>query len=444
MAGPRFAPPPAARPAAAAAAPTNPAATAYHPRPAVSSPPPQPDPPTGPAAETPTDTANANSADTDTDTANVQNAETSTAPAPAPPAGHHAAGYRVTLDAYAGPLDLLLYLVKRHEIDLQDIPMARLTAQYLDHLRVIQDLPGVMDVDKAGEFLVMAATLVEIKSALLMPRAEDEDADESDPTQDAAVDPRFELVQQLLAYKQYKDASMALDDRRALWDDRFPAQAKKARPAADSEDEAAASSTPIELDLDDVNVMDLCAAFGRMLDSIGFTGDHEVTYDDTPISLHAEDIADRLERDGDGRGLTLTQLLVGRRSRSEMIGLFLATLELVRQRRVAVRQAEVAGEIRLELRPASDREDLDESDDQADTDWRDPETGEVQYDWPDETTRLRAEKRAKLRALYAAKGQTPPDEADGEGDEPGPPTTTAPAGDAGRSAPAAADQRPDP
>ena len=354
--------------------------------------------------------------------------------------------YRVSLDAYAGPLDLLLYLVKRHEIDLQDIPMARLTAQYLDHLRVIQDLPGVMDVDKAGEFLVMAATLVEIKSALLMPRVgEDPDDPDADPTQDASVDPRFELVQQLLAYKQYKDASMSLEDRRAQWDDRFPAQARLARPPVDSEDLAAASSAPVELDLDEVNVMDLCAAFGRMLDSIGFTGDHEVTYDDTPISLHAEDIADRLQRDADEHGLTLAQLFVGRRSRSEMIGLFLATLELVRQRRVAVLQDHVAGEIRLTLRPESDRADLDDSDDQAGHDWRDPQTGDIQYDWPDETTRRRAEKRAKLRALYAAKGQTPPDEADEQGDEPGTPPTPAPPAPptADRHAPAEADPRPD-
>ena len=261
--------------------------------------------------------------------------------------------YRVQLDAYAGPLDLLLYLVKRHEIDLNDIPMAELTEQYLNHLKVIDSLGDTqlpMDVEKAGEFLVMAATLVEIKSAMLMPYAqaeEQEGGDGDDPTQDAAVDPRFELVQQLLAYKRYKDAPLALDERRAEWDHRFAAGAKPGTKARGEdaaaggetpEDEAAASSGPIELDLEDVNVMDLCSAFGRMLDAIGFTGDHEVTYDDTPISLHAEDIADRLERDGGDEGMMLSTLFIGRKSRSEMIGLFLATLELVRQRRVLVVQ----------------------------------------------------------------------------------------------------------
>lgn len=344
--------------------------------------------------------------------------------AASPPSGN----YRVQLDAYAGPLDLLLYLVKRHEIDLQDIPMAKLTQQYLDHLKVIQNLPAgaegalagsaTMDVDRAGEFLVMAATLVEIKSALLMPRLEVEsDEDGDDPTDDANVDPRFELVQQLLAYKRYKDASMALDDRRSEWDVRFPAVAKAPKaPAASPEDEAEDSAKPVDLDLDDVNVMDLCAAFGRMLDAIGFTGDHEVTYDDTPISLHADDIADRLERDGGTDGMTLRQLFVGRKSRSEMIGLFLATLELVRQRRVQVVQEQTGGDIKLQLRPEADRNDLDDRADQEDRDWRNPDTGEIDYDWPDDATRLRAEKRARIRATYAAKGESAPEDVDDKGD----------------------------
>ncbi|MEL7089563.1 MAG: hypothetical protein AAGL98_14175, partial [Planctomycetota bacterium] len=226
-----------------------------------------------------------------------------------------------------------------------------------------------------------------------------------------------------------------LDERRAEWDHRFPAGAKPSTKAkgvtgnpeensgggGDSEDEAAASSAPVELDLEDVNVMDLCSAFGRMLDAIGFTGDHEVTYDDTPISLHAEDIADRLERDGAAEGMTLATLFIGRKSRSEMIGLFLATLELVRQRRVLVVQPPAGGDIRLQLRPEADRSDLDDADDQATRDWKNPETGEIEYDWPDEASRRRAEKRARIRATYAAKGQSAPEDADELVDESGEP-----------------------
>ncbi|MEM9883492.1 MAG: segregation/condensation protein A [Planctomycetota bacterium] len=360
-------------------------------------------------------------------------------PAPAPAAT--LGPYRVQLDAYAGPLDLLLYLVKRHEIDLHDIPMAELTEQYLAHLRVIEGLSGEggnatggvkFDVERAGEFLVMAATLVEIKSAMLMPRlaaeAGDDETEGVDPTKQADADPRFELVQQLLAYKRFKDASLALDARRAEWDDRHPACASVAKPSASAsspEDEAAASAAPVELDLDDVNVLDLAAAFGRLMDSIGFTGDHEVTYDDTPISLHAEDIADRLARDAPDDGMTLRQLFVGRRSRSEMIGLFLATLELVRQRRVAVAQDPAGGDVRLTLRPPPPpppEEDLPEEDGAAaesPAGLADAGTFDADaYDWPDEATRRRAERRAALRETPK---QSPAESADEQGDaSPGP------------------------
>lgn len=315
------------------------------------------------------------------------------------------------LDAYAGPLDLLLYLVKRHEIDLQDIPMAELVEQYLAHLRVIETI----DVDKAGEFLVMAATLIEIKSAMLMPApapGSSGDGAEGSSNDDAlaiaendlpGADPRFELVQQLMAYKRFKDAAITLERRAGQWEQRFPVSAKVGEQAAEDD----ADAKPIELDLEDVNVLDLCSAFGRVMESIGHLGDHAVTYDDTPISLHAEDVADRLQRDG---AMTLTQLFRGRKSRSEMIGLFLATLELVRQRRIKVTQAE-RGDVSLELRPDSEQDDAADND--APRDWRDPETGEVEYDWPDERSKRRAERRAKLRAKWGDKGP-PSQDADAE------------------------------
>ncbi len=307
--------------------------------------------------------------------------------------------YRVQLEAYAGPLDLLLYLVKRHEIDLHDIPVAELTEQYLNHLKVIQQI----DVELAGEFLVMAATLLEIKSQMLVPYVTEQDEDDSPTdTLENPADPRYELVQQLLAYKRYKDAAMDLEDRQRLWSQRFPAH-PTARPRDSKADTDDTEAQPIEIDLEDANVMDLCEAFGRLLDSIGHKPQVEVTYDDTPISLHAEDIADRLKRDGP---LTLQKIFEGRKNRGEMVGLFLAVLELVRTRRVAVDQDRNDGEIRLTLRPESDHIDPlaptpDEADSDA-TDWRNPETGEIEYDWPDEESRRRAERRARLRASREA------------------------------------------
>ena len=108
--------------------------------------------------------------------------------------------YQVALDAFHGPLDLLLYLVKRNEVDVRDIPVARIAEQFLDHLHAIQTI----DVEWAGDFLVMAATLMEIKSKLLLPRPEETDGPEPE-------DPRRELVRQLVEYRKTKEAAGHLD-----------------------------------------------------------------------------------------------------------------------------------------------------------------------------------------------------------------------------------------
>ena len=320
-------------------------------------------------------------------------------PSPQTPDPRPYGDYRVRLDAYAGPLDLLLYLVKRHEIDLHDIPVAELTEQYLRHLEVIKSI----DVESAGEFLVMAATLVEVKSRMIIPQSLREEGDENDdPTQDIeeTADPRYELVQQLLAYKAFKDAAYALDDRAQQWEHRFPVRAKAGeRPPEEEKPEE------VTIDLEDVNVYDLCEAFGRILETVGHLGDHAVTYDDTPISMHAEDIHDRLKTDGSAGGMTLKEIFEGRSNRSEMIGLFLATLELVRQRLVvvvqeeAVKDAQPGANIRLVLVPEEDRQPINDDDEQAER------SGEVQYEWPDEESRLRFERRERLRATLAAKAE---------------------------------------
>lgn len=336
-------------------------------------------------------------------------------PTPNPPSGD----YRIRLNAYAGPMDLLLYLVKRHEIDLHDIPMAQLTEQYLSHLEVIKQI----DVESAGEFLVMAATLVEVKSRMIIPASHR--PDEQDPTDDIPeepeADPRFELVQSLLAYKAYKDAAYVLEARAEEWEDRFPVKAKAGQKPVD---ESANGPEEKTLDLEDVNVFDLCAAFGNILESVGHLGDHEVTYDDTPISLHAEDIHDRLKRDAPPEGLSLAEIFEGRTGKSEMIGLFLATLELVRQHLVTVvvedsgtgilpvnspsdmqdacPTKKPGGHIRLVLVPESERQ-RDQHDTDAATDWTDPATGQMRYDWPDTESRLRFERRERLRSTLQAK-----------------------------------------
>jgi segregation and condensation protein A len=257
--------------------------------------------------------------------------------------------YRVHLDAFEGPLDLLLYLIRRAEVDITDIPIAQVTDQYLEYLKQIETI----DIELAGEFLVTAATLMEIKSRMLAPArpaAAAEGSEPQAPTSGAGEDPRAELVRQLLAYKQYRDAASALEARKHEWERRFPA----GRAGFDNQQlREIAMAQAEDLDLEDLSLMDLAEAFAQIASSVNFErlGDHQVTYDDTPIELHAEDILDRLKTQaGSGRGpIALPSLFVGRR-KHEMIGLFLATLELVRRRAVRVRQEET-GVIVLELRP---------------------------------------------------------------------------------------------
>lgn len=314
--------------------------------------------------------------------------------------------YRVELDAYEGPLDLLLYLVKRHEIDLNDIPIADLTQQYLEYLKALQSI----DLERAGDFLVMAATLLEIKSQMLAPYVaqEDQGAEEADRPAVAETDPRYELVQQLLAYKRFKDAAMDLEDQLTQWRNRYAAQPGAASDQVETPD-------AVEFDLDDVDVHHLCEAFTRLLESIGNPAVHSVAYDDTPISLHEEDILDRLQRDGaalsapdgaTGSGLTLAQIFQGRPTRSEMIGLFLALLELIRQRRVRVFEQtagiddRIGQHIQIMLRNPQDAQEQ-EADDSPDR-WRNPQTGEIDYDWPSEEIRQRLEQRKQRRSQRLA------------------------------------------
>jgi len=294
--------------------------------------------------------------------------------------------YRVELDVYHGPLDLLLYLIKRDEIDIHDIPIAPITEQYLTYLRTIKKL----DINLAGEFLVMAATLMEIKSAMIMPRESGEDdADALDlPAGEDPTDPRYELIQQLLAYKRFKDAAGQLDERREQFAARFArAPAPGNRPTDDDRQ--------IQLELDDVSLWDLVEAFGRMMEQVGLAQHrHEVTVDDTPIELHAADLVDRLERDGP---MTLQQAFEGRRH-GEMVGLFLATLELVRRRKLRVRQDKIADAITLELRDPAEVEAEIEAESQApDREPADANDADA-FAWPDERTRQRYVRRLERRA----------------------------------------------
>lgn len=274
----------------------------------------------------------------------------------------------VSLDRFEGPLDLLLYLIRKHEVGIEDIPIAPITDQYLDHLHGLERI----DVDTAAEFLVMAATLMEIKSRMLAPaelraQAEREDAaDARARARDESMDPRAELIEQLLAYKRYRDAADALDARRDQWERRFPA----AKAAIDRDAlRAAQGIEDVELDADDIDLMDLVRAFARIAESVNFEavarGAHEIGAEETPIELHAEDLLEHLrgprETPSAARPVSLRDAAKGK-TRPEIIGLFLALLELMKCGVVRVRTtrdgSSSATDVLIELKPevARDRE----------------------------------------------------------------------------------------
>lgn len=264
--------------------------------------------------------------------------------------------YRVRLETFEGPLDLLLFLIRKNEVEITDIPVARITEQYLAFLTHIDRV----DIDVAGEFLVMAATLMEVKSRMLMPKPPVPEGQEGDAlAAEAAEDPRTELVQQLLAFKKYRDASIQLERRFDDWQRRFPVHP----PHVDNDElrkaiDAAADS---QVDIEDLELIDLVEAFRVVMETVNFDrlGAHEVTYDDTPVEKHAEDLLGWLNTqvanlattaagfEIDGKpAISFTQVFVGRK-RSEMIGMFLALLHLMKNRLVSVRQDKIEGQIYL-------------------------------------------------------------------------------------------------
>ena len=257
--------------------------------------------------------------------------------------------YRVRLEAFDGPLDLLLYLIRRAEVDIHEISIADITDHYVQSLRDADRI----DIELAGEFLVMAATLMEIKARMLGSQSEDAGNGEHGPRpdrDDPEGDPRADLIRQLLDYKAFRDAAAGLELRLREWSQRYPSARMKI--------DHAPADEPDATDLDDLDLMDLVRAFEGICASVNFEslGDHQVSYDDTPIELHAADIIDRLKRrdgvDGHGR-IPLVEIFRGR-SRSEMIGLFVATLELVRRRELLVAQNDRTGAITIALGQSSD------------------------------------------------------------------------------------------
>jgi len=229
---------------------------------------------------------------------------------------------RVELEIFEGPLDLLLHLIKKNEVSITDIPIATITEQYLATLEVMETL----NLDVAGEFLVMAATLVHIKSRMLLPLTEDEEDEEE------GADPRAELVRRLLEYQRFKDAADQLEQRELLTRDVF------VRSSVRMEEIPAPGFR-------EVPVFELLTALKRVLDRLPKDVVHEVILDKVTVREKMTLLLDILRKQG---RLLFESLFSSVETRMEVVVTFLAMLELVKVRAIRIFQEESTGPIEIE------------------------------------------------------------------------------------------------
>lgn len=223
-------------------------------------------------------------------------------------------GYAIQLENFEGPLDLLLHLIKKNEMDIYDIPMAAITEQYLS----ILDAMKTLNLDLAGEFLLMAATLLHIKSKLLLPKIVEEDLEEEEE------DPRAELVRRLLEYQKYKEVSMTLDHKPQLGRDLFA----RVAPEPEVLEEAEAGFVSVGL-------FDLLEALREVLKETPEQLMHEVNLEHLSVTDRINAILSRLQGK---ESLAFSALFDGGIKRNEVIVTFLALLELVKLRLVRFMQ----------------------------------------------------------------------------------------------------------
>ncbi|MEO5720715.1 MAG: segregation/condensation protein A [Chthoniobacterales bacterium] len=233
--------------------------------------------------------------------------------------------YKVKLEIFEGPLDLLLYLIKRDELDIHEISLERITRQYLEYLQAFKEL----NIDVAGEFVVMAANLIYLKSRSLLP------VDQQPPEEDAEEDdPRWDLIRQLIEYKKFKEAAAQLQTRQLEQERIFVREPGGLEPAF-----------AVPLPLGEVGIFQLINAFQAVLKRIAAREDlQEIFGEHYTVSDKIEWI---LQRVADGVPLRFSELFASMASRVEIVVTFLALLELIRLRQVSTRQADPFAEIEL-------------------------------------------------------------------------------------------------
>ncbi len=226
--------------------------------------------------------------------------------------------FRIDLPVYRGPIDLLLYLVRRQELLLTELSLAKVVGQYVEYMDLLQEL----DLGEVGDFLELAATLVEMKSQAVLPQIED-DSDE-----DVIEESHDELVHRLLQYKEIRDAASVLDEMTARWQTRFERLA---------DDLPSRRNDPADQPIVDLEIWDLVSAFGRIMREAAGPPATEVIYDDTPIHVYMQRIHRAL---ADQECVELIDLVEPGQHKSAYIGWFLAMLELTRHHGAAVAENE--------------------------------------------------------------------------------------------------------
>lgn len=239
-------------------------------------------------------------------------------------------GYRVSLDLFQGPLDLLLYLVRRNELDVRNLAIAPITTQFQDFLSILE----AIDLDLVGDFVLMASTLMDIKSLQVLPSPAESQVVEAEGPIDSG-DPKSDLIRKLLEYKRFKDAAQALEVRAQEWQERYPRLADE-RPRV-GKDPAADRIKEVEL-------WDLVSALGRILKRKDVEDERTVQYDETPIHVYVAQIGGTVRERGE---VKFSALFDKETIRSRIVGMFLAVLELLRHHGFRAAQEGDFGEITL-------------------------------------------------------------------------------------------------
>ena len=234
--------------------------------------------------------------------------------------------FRVDLPAYRGPLDLLLFLVRRHELDLTGLALAAVVDQFVEYLEVLQEL----DVNSASDFLEMASILIEMKSQAVLPRQDEEAVEAS-----VLDEPQEGLVQRLLEYKQFRDASSVIEEMGERWQQRYGRMSDDLPPRQNK-----LGDQPIA----DLELWDLVSAFGRIMRESKGPPQAQVIQDDTPIHVHMQRIHLRLINENQ---VLFNDLFEPGMHKTTLIGIFLAMLELTRHHGVRAEQNPQTGEIRV-------------------------------------------------------------------------------------------------